>query len=71
MALPLLHAVADLLEQQQAQRATPSCIEHAPREIFFQRAFDGRSGFPVTGGYAYGYPPWTRAYLSHRRGWNI
>jgi hypothetical protein len=28
------------------------------------------SEFPATGGYAYGYSPSTRAYLSHRRGRN-
>jgi hypothetical protein len=41
-------------------------LDYAARHGFGDR--DNISGFPVTGGYAYGYAPHTRGYRSHRRG---
>jgi hypothetical protein len=43
-------------------------LDYAARHGFGDRA--NISGFPATGGYAYGYAPQTRVHRSHRRGWN-
>jgi hypothetical protein len=41
-------------------------LDYAARHLGGDR--DNISGFPVTGGHAYGYAPQTRVHRSHRRG---